>query len=197
VPTSDAELVRQALAGSQAAYRTLVARYASAAVNMAARLVHDRAVAEELAQDAFVRAFARLTTYDPERRFSAWFFRVLHNLVIDYLRRKRVATVSLDALTADGYAGPVADDPASSPEDELERRSLAAALQDALSRLRPEYREVIVLRYEQGLSVDEVAGVLDLPEGTVKTFLHRARKELAGLLEAAGWGPETAYRRNP
>ena len=197
MPTSDADLVRQALAGSQPAYRTLVARYASAAVNMAARLVHDRAVAEELAQDAFVRAFARLATYDPERRFSAWFFRVLHNLVIDYLRRKRVDTVSLDALTASGYAGPVADDPASSPEDELERRRLAAALRDALSRLRPDYRNVIVLRYQQGLTVDEIAGVLALPDGTVKTFLHRARKELAGLLGAAGWGPETGHRGNP
>jgi RNA polymerase sigma-70 factor (ECF subfamily) len=188
VPPTDAELVRDALAGSQAAYRTLVARYASAAINVAARLVPDRAVAEELAQDAFVRAFARLDSYDPERKFSAWFFRVLHNLVIDHLRRRRVATVSLDALTADGYQGPT-DAGAVSPEDELERRGLAAAIQDALSRLRPEYREVIVLRYQQGLTVDEIAGALELPEGTVKTFLHRARKELAGLLTAAGWKP--------
>lgn len=188
VPTSDAELVRQALAGSQDAYRTLVARYASAAVNVAARLVHDRAVAEELAQDAFVRAFARLGTYDPERKFSAWFFRVLHNLVIDYLRRKRVDTVSLDALTADGYQGPI-DSAGVSPDDELERRRLAVALQAALGGLRTEYREVIVLRYQQGLTVEEIAGVLEVPEGTVKTFLHRARKELAGLLTAAGWAP--------
>ncbi|MBI3047100.1 MAG: sigma-70 family RNA polymerase sigma factor [Acidobacteria bacterium] len=184
---SDAELVRQALAGSQAAYRTLVARYAAAAVNMAARLVHDRAVAEELAQDAFVRAFARLATYDPDRRFSAWFFRVLHNVVVDYMRRRRVETVSLDALQAEGYPGPA--EAASSPEDELERRALGSALGAALSRLRAEYREVIVLRYQQGLTVEEIAGVLKLPEGTVKTFLHRARKELAAMLEAAGWKP--------
>ncbi|MBI2188212.1 MAG: sigma-70 family RNA polymerase sigma factor [Acidobacteria bacterium] len=189
MPTSDAELVREALAGSQAAYHALVARYASAAVTMAARLVRDRAVAEELAQDAFVRAFARLSTYDPERKFSAWFFRVLHNLVIDYLRRRRIDTVSLDALTAEGYPGPQAD---SSPEDELERRSLADALEKALEHLRTEYREVVVLRYQQGLTVDEIAGVLGLPEGTVKTFLFRARKELAALLTAAGWKPAEA-----
>ena len=71
MPTSDGELARQALAGSQEAYRTLVARYASAAVNMAARLVNDRALAEDLAQEAFVKAFARLKTYDTGRRFSA------------------------------------------------------------------------------------------------------------------------------
>lgn len=188
MPPTDAELVRDALAGSQAAYRTLVTRYASAAVNVAARLVHDRAVAEELAQDAFVRAFARLDSYDPERKFSAWFFRVLHNLVIDHLRRRRVDTVSLDALTADGYQGPM-DASTTSPEDELERRGLAVALEDALSRLRREYREVVVLRYQQGLTVEEIAEALGLPEGTVKTFLHRARKEMAGLLTAAGWKP--------
>jgi len=185
VTPSDAELVRQALAGSQPAYRTLVARYASAAITMAARLVHDHAVAEELAQDAFVRAFARLATYDPERRFSAWFFRVLHNVVVDYLRRRRVQSVSLDALRAEGYPDP--PESASSPEDELERRALGAALGAALSRLRSDYREVIVLRYQQGLAVDEIAEVLQLPEGTVKTFLHRGRKELAAMLEAAGW----------
>lgn len=185
---TDAELVRDALAGSQAAYRALVARYASAAVNVAARLVRDRAVAEELAQEAFVRAFARLESYDPERKFSAWFFRVLHNLVIDHLRRRRVDTVSLDALSADGYPGPT-DTATPTPEEELERRGLGDALEDALGRLRPDYREVVVLRYQQGLTIDEIAAALRLPEGTVKTFLHRARKELAGLLTAAGWKP--------
>lgn len=189
MPTSDAELARQALAGSQAAYRTLVARYASAAVNVAARLVNDRALAEDLAQDAFVRAFARLKTYDPQRRFSAWFFQVLHNVAVDYLRRKRIETVSLDALQADGYPGPATNESASSPEAEVERRALAAALSDALGRIRSEYREAIVLRYQQGLAVEEIADVLQLPEGTVKTFLHRGRKELAAILTAAGWKP--------
>ena len=189
MPTSDGELARQALAGSQEAYRTLVSRYASAAVNMAARIVNDRALAEDLAQDAFVRAFARLKTYDPARRFSAWFFQILHNVAVDHLRRKRVATRSLDELQAGGYPGPPADDLASSPELDVERRELAAALGDALGRIRTEYREAILLRYQQDLSVDEIAGVLHLPEGTVKTYLHRGRKELAGLMSAAGWKP--------
>jgi RNA polymerase sigma-70 factor, ECF subfamily len=189
VPTSDGELARQALAGSQQAYRTLVARYASAAVNMAARLVHDRALAEDLAQDAFVRAFARLKTYDPDRRFSAWFFQILRNVAIDHLRRRRIAAVSLDELQAGGYPDPPSEDPESSPEVDAERKELGRALTDALQRIRTEYREAIVLRYQQGLTVDEIAGVLQLPEGTVKTYLHRGRKELATLLSAAGWRP--------
>ena len=189
MPTSDGELARQALAGSQQAYQTLVARYASAAVNMAARLVRDRTLAEDLAQDAFVRAFARLKTYDPERRFSAWFFQILRNIVIDHLRRRRVAAVSLDELQAGGYPEPPSEDPESSPEADAERKELGRALEAGLQRIRTEYREAIVLRYQQGLAVDEIAGVLNMPEGTVKTYLHRGRKELAAILSAAGWKP--------
>jgi RNA polymerase sigma-70 factor (ECF subfamily) len=189
VPSSDAELARQALAGSQAAYSALVGRYASAAVNVAARLVNDRGLAEELAQEAFIRAFARLGTYDHERRFSSWFFQILHNVSVDYLRRRRVDTISLDTLLTAGYAGPTDDDPASSPDLEAERRELTAALADALGHLRLEFREAVVLKYQQGLSVEEIAQILGIPEGTVKTYLHRARKELAVILSAAGWGP--------
>ena len=188
MPTSDAELARRALAGSQAAYSELVERYASPAVNVAVRLVNDRALAEELAQEAFVRAFARLGTFDQERRFSSWFFQILHNVSVDYLRRRRVETVSLDALLTAGHAGP-ADDPGLSPESEAERRELAAALTKALGQLRHDFREAVVLKYQQGLSVDEIAAILGVPEGTVKTYLHRARKELATKLLAAGWGP--------
>ena len=185
---SDAELASQALGGSQEAYRALVARYASAAISVAARLVHDRALAEDLAQDAFVRAFARLKTYDPTRRFSAWFFQVLHNVVVDHLRRRRINTVSLDGLQADGRPlDPPAGDAALSPEVELERRALAGALAEALQQIRVEYREAIILRYQQDLSVREIADVLQLPEGTVKTYLHRGRGALASILSAAGW----------
>ena len=192
MPTSDAELARQALAGSQAAYSVLVDRYASSAVNIAARLVNDRAVAEELAQEAFVRAFARLNTYDSDRKFSSWFFQILRNVTIDYLRRRRVDTVSLDGLLSAGYAGPADDSHKTSPEDEAERVALAAALTAAIEQLRHEFREVVVLKYVEGLSVDDIAGILGLPEGTVKTHLFRARKELAASLMAAGWGPPGA-----
>jgi RNA polymerase sigma-70 factor (ECF subfamily) len=188
VPTSDAELARQALAGSQTAYGALVARYSAPAIAIATRLVRDRAVAEELAQDAFVKAFRHLGTYDPDRPFSTWFFRILHNVAIDHLRVRRVDGVSLDARLDEGYPDPTRglNDGA---DVELERRDLARAIDVALTRLRPAFRSVVALRYQQGLSVQEVAEVLDLPEGTVKTHLHRARRELASILSAAGWGP--------
>lgn len=100
---SDAELVQQALAGSQQAYQGLVKRYATPAVNLATRMVRDRAVAEELAQEAFARAFEHLSTYNQQRRFVSWFFQILHNVTIDYIRRKQPTTVSLDELGEAGF----------------------------------------------------------------------------------------------
>jgi len=89
VTPSDTELAGEALVGSQAACAALVARYATAAVNLAARLVHDRALAEDLAQEAFARAFARLASYDPQRRFAAWFLQIVRNVTMLWLNRSR------------------------------------------------------------------------------------------------------------
>jgi RNA polymerase sigma-70 factor (ECF subfamily) len=187
VTASDAELVRQALGGSQAAYHTLVTRYATPAVNLATRMVHDRALAEDLAQEAFVRAFEHLATYDPQRRFSSWFFQILHNLTVDYLRHKRPPTLSLDALEEPGHQGVVATASGNAPDALAEQAALARALDTALSHIRPEYREAVVLRYRQDLSVQEIAKIMNLPLGTVKIYLYRARKELASILSARGW----------
>ena len=187
MPTRDAELVQQALAGSQTAYQDLVTRYATPAVNLATRMVRDRAVAEDLAQEAFLRAFERLSTYDQERRFVSWFFQILHNVTIDYLRRKRPATVSLDDLEESGHPAVNSSTAGGSPAVQAEQAALAHAVEAALSFLRPEYREAITLRYREDLSVQETAEIMGVPVGTVKTYLYRARKELASILSAQGW----------
>ena len=184
---SDAELARDALAGSEAAYRDLVARYAAPAVNFIYRFIRDRALAEDLAQEGFLRVYQRLNTYDPERKFSSRFFQVLRNITIDYLRVNRVPTASLDALEEEGHRGAVVDRESASPEQAAQQGELANAMAAALSRIRPEYREVVVLRYQEGLTHPEIAEILGLPSGTVKTHLHRARKELAEILSEAGW----------
>lgn len=119
---------------------------------------------------------------------TSWFFRILHNVSVDYLRQRRIKTTSLDTLLTGGYAGPADHHPSSSPETDAERRALAAALAKAFGRLRVPFREAIILKYQQGLSIDEIAEVLSIPQGTVKTYLHRGRKELAVILSAAGWG---------
>jgi RNA polymerase sigma-70 factor (ECF subfamily) len=191
VAASDAELARDALAGSEAAYRELVTRYATPAVNFIFRFVRDRALAEDLAQEGFLRVYQRLNTFDPSRKFSSWFFQVLRNITIDYLRVNRLPTSSLDELAEEGNQGAAVDRESASPEQVAGQRELAAAMNAALSRIRPEYREVVVLRYQEGLAQPEIAEILGLPSGTVKTYLHRARKELAGILAEQGWGPAT------
>ncbi len=199
---SDSDLVEQALAGSQDAFRALVSRYARPAIGLADRMVRDRAWAEDLAQEAFARAFDRLDTFKAESRFSAWFFQILHNVTIDALRRKRLPSVSLDELDAVGHPGIPTRARADSPADVAEQAELSRALSTALGLLRPDYREVVVLRYREELSVQEIARVMTIPEGTVKTYLFRARKEMAAALSARGWGAsalpvETVGRETP
>ena len=187
VAQSDADLAQDALSGSEAAYRELVTRYASPAVNFIYRIVGDRALAEDLAQEGFLRVYQRLDTYDPTRKFWSWFFQVLRNITIDYLRVHRLSTSSLDELEEEGNRGAAVDRESVSPEQAAEQGELAAAMTAALSRIRPEYRECVVLRYQEGLTHPEIAEILGLPAGTVKTYLHRARKELAEILVESGW----------
>ncbi len=187
VQRTDADLAQDALAGSEAAYRELVTRYATPAVNFVHRIVRDRGLAEDLAQEGFLRVYQRLHTYDPDRKFSSWFFQVLRNITIDYLRVNRVPTASLDELQEEGNRGASVDRESVSPEQAAEQGELAIAMAAALSRIRPEYRECVVLRYQEGLTHPEIAEILGLPAGTVKTHLHRARKELADILAESGW----------
>jgi RNA polymerase sigma-70 factor, ECF subfamily len=187
VQRTDADLAQDALAGSEAAYRELVTRYATPAVNFVHRIVRDRGLAEDLAQEGFLRVYQRLHTYDPDRKFSSWFFQVLRNITIDYLRVNRVPTASLDELQEEGNRGASVDRESVSPEQAAEQGELAIAMAAALSRIRPEYRECVVVRYQEGLTHPEIAEILGLPAGTVKTHLHRARKELADILAESGW----------
>jgi RNA polymerase sigma-70 factor (ECF subfamily) len=192
VAPSDAELATQALAGSQDACRALVSRYANAVVNLAVRFVHDRALAEDLAQEAFVRAFARLDSFDTQRRFSSWLFQIAHNVTVDHLRRRRVETVSLDGPSGADRLPLALSAPGSSPAEHAEREELARAMTGGLARIRPEYREALVLHYQEGLTHAEISAATGAPVGTVKTHLHRGRAELASLLAAEGWGPVPA-----
>lgn len=193
---TDAELVEHALtggaAGAEDAYAELLARYERPVFTLVLRMVRDRTLAEDLAQDAFVKAFSKLASYDPSRKFSSWLFKVAHNTTIDHLRRRDVDTVSIDEPMGDGEDGPVRqmeDEEAETPDAAAERADLSRALTRAVGRLRPEYREVVSLRYQAGLEYAEIVEATGFPLGTVKTYLHRARKELAELMAAEGWSP--------
>ncbi|HXV86789.1 MAG TPA: sigma-70 family RNA polymerase sigma factor [Gemmatimonadales bacterium] len=185
---TDREVVEAALAGREDAYRELLRRYERPVFSLIYRMVRDREQSEDLAQETFVKVLNALDTYRPEFKFSSWVFKIANNAAIDHLRRRHVDTLSLEgAPDARTHAEREATQiqVASRGEDplqEVESRELGAAIEQAIGRLRPEYRSCIILRHIEGRPYDEIAQILDLPLGTVKTYIHRARAELMSLL---------------
>lgn len=188
---TDAELVAAARSGREEACRELVHRFERPVYTLIARMVGDPATAEDLAQEVFVKAFRRLDSYDQERKLSSWLFKIAHNATIDFLRRNEPETVPLEADDEEGggLAAVLADPGAESPHRRAERRELARALETAIASLRPEYRELVIMFYCQGISYPEMCEITGLPVGTVKTNLHRARKALAERMAASGHAP--------
>lgn len=192
---SDAELVAEARRGAQEAFREIVVRFERPVYSLIVRMVQDPGTAEDLAQEVFIKAFRRLETYDPARKFSSWLFKIAHNTTIDHLRRQTPETISFeggkdrDEEHRGGLAAVLSDESTENPSAAAERKDMARSLERVIARLRPDYREVVVLFYLEGASYQEICEVTGLPLGTVKTNLHRARKELADGMAALGWGP--------
>jgi RNA polymerase sigma-70 factor, ECF subfamily len=183
---AEARLVSDVLGGSQPAFEQIVRRYQRPVISLIVRMIGDRAQAEDLAQETFVKAFRNLKSFDPSRRLSSWLFRIAHNTTLDALRRLKPEVVELEGLPE----GDPHRDPAAPPApDPLEQAALGAALNRALLTLRPGYRAAIALRYDQQLPFDEIGQILGVPEVTARTYVHRARKELARSLAALGWSP--------
>jgi RNA polymerase sigma-70 factor (ECF subfamily) len=180
----DADVVRLAQEGRERAFRELVRRYERPVFSLVYRMVRDRETAEDLAQDAFIKVLNHIDRYSPEFKFSSWIFKIANNVAIDHLRRRRIDTISMDGSP---HAASAAEVDASSFDlaaeqesalDELAAKELGSAIEAAIGRLRPEYRACIMLRHVEGRSYEEIASTLDLPLGTVKTYIHRARHEL-------------------
>jgi RNA polymerase sigma-70 factor (ECF subfamily) len=186
-PEEDAPLVRRALAGDEMAYRDLLARYRNRVYGLALRMVQNADDAADIAQEAFVKAFQSLATFDLTKSFGAWIAKIAANLCIDHYRRRRLALVSLDAPIdtdrgertrelADGRPAP----------DELLGAGESERRMDALvESLPPRYRMAVVLRYKEDLAYEEIASILDIPLGTVKARLHRAHRLLKRKLRPA------------
>ncbi|HEY0037525.1 MAG TPA: sigma-70 family RNA polymerase sigma factor [Longimicrobium sp.] len=183
-PVSDHELVTRAQLGSETAYRELLDRYQRPVFSIIFRMIRDREQAEDLAQETFVRVFNHIGRYDPRYKFSSWIFKIATNLTIDWIRRKELKTVSIDgsrnAVTSDEMEASaitiVSED--ENPEELLEAKELGEEIEQAIGKLRPEYRAAILLRHVEGREYQEIAEIMALPLGTVKTYIHRGRKEL-------------------
>lgn len=185
---SDADVVAWAQEGHESAFRELIRRYQRPVFSLIYRMVRDRETAEDLAQETFVKVLNAIDTYRPEHKFSSWIFKIANNTAIDQLRRKELDTLSLegapDAVTPERQAATALqiDSGGESPLEEIEARELGAQIEAAIGKLRPEYRACIILRHVEGRPYEEIAEILGLPLGTVKTYIHRARGELRELL---------------
>jgi RNA polymerase sigma-70 factor (ECF subfamily) len=186
---SDRKLAALAARGREGAYRELLHRYERPVFSLVYRMVRDRSLAEDLAQEAFIRAFDKIDSYNPSYKFSNWIFKIANNHAIDYLRRRKVDTVSIHgprnaASAEEGRSELSVASSGESPEAYVENMELRGQIEDAIARLRPEYRTAVLLRHVEGHTYEEIADVMELPLGTVKTYLHRARHELREHLES-------------
>jgi RNA polymerase sigma-70 factor (ECF subfamily) len=181
---TDQEVVLLARSGREAAYRELIRRYERPVFALLFRMVRDRELAEDLSQETFVKALNAIESYRPEFKFSSWIFKIANNAAIDHLRRRELDTLSLDgsphAETPEAMQATALQIGArqESPLDTVEAKELGSEIEAAIGRLRPEYRSCILLRHVEGRAYEEIAEILDLPLGTVKTYIHRARNEL-------------------
>ena len=185
----DADLVALAQEGREAAYRELVRRYERPVFSLIFRMVRDREISEDLAQDTFIKVLNHIDKYRPEFKLSSWLFKIANNVAIDHLRKRQLDTVSIDGSP---HAMSAAEQEATSFDvvarqesalEEMEAKELGSAIERAIKKLRPEYRACIMLRHVEGRSYEEIAATLDLPLGTVKTYIHRARHQLRDALE--------------
>jgi RNA polymerase sigma-70 factor, ECF subfamily len=188
IPIEEALLISRARDGDQDAFRQLVERYQGAVYNLAYRMLGDPGDAEDAAQEIFVRIYRQLGRYDPARKFSTWTLAIATNFCIDQLRRRRMQLVPLENII------PWARAREAGPEGEAITQEERDEVQRLITQLPEKYRAPLVLRYFEELSCAEIAEVLGMPEGTVKTQIHRARKALGKLL-AEGEEPQDALSR--
>lgn len=185
---ADEVLMGRAQMGDVRAFADLVERYKDPMFNLAFRMLRDRQEAEDIAQETFLHVFRALGRFQAGERFSPWIYRIATNLCLDKLRRSKGVSISLDAPK-----GPEADvylqvvDPGDGPEEALELSELKGDVQKAVDALPERYRAIVILRHLHDRSYEEIAQIVDLPLGTVKTRLFRAReilrRWLAGMVE--------------
>lgn len=182
----DLTLVESALKGDQSAYAELMSRYRDSIYFMMHKMVKNVDDAEDLTIEAFGKAFSRLDQYSPSFAFSTWLFKIASNNCIDFIRKKRVYVTSMDTgfTSEDGdviYHDAKAD--VLDPEQTIVHDQKVKHMRLLVSRLKPRYRELVEKRYFEELSYEEIAEELNLPLGTVKAQLFRARDFLANMME--------------
>ena len=176
----DRGLIAKALGGDQGAYQTLVEKYERGLTHHIRRLVRRQEDVEDLVQETYIKAFGALESYAPQYAFSTWLYKIATNHAIDYLRKRRLPTVSLDkpVQTRDGEMQMEVADSTFRPDKAIVEDQRRTILQEAIDALPEKYHRVIVMRHQQDMAYEEIADQLGLPLGTVKAHIFRARELL-------------------
>jgi RNA polymerase sigma factor (sigma-70 family) len=176
----DAVLIRRALAGDQRAYRKLRQKYHESIYNLIYRMIRDKDEVEDLTQEAFIKAFMSLSSFNDEFAFSTWLYKIATNNCIDYIRRKKLQTFSIDKPIESKESDYTYELPDSTyePDQDLIDRQRKKLLEDAINSLPAKYRHVIHLRHVEEKEYQEIAAILKLPLGTIKAHIFRAREML-------------------
>ncbi len=182
----DYELVQKALLGDEKAFARLLSRYKDTIYFMLLKMLNNRSDAEDLTLEAFGKAFKNLHQYSPTYAFSTWLFKIASNNCIDFLRKKKGVTISIENDSEQLEMSETAKLKAKdlNPEERLIRKQKAILLHKVVRRLKPHYQTLVELRYFNELSYEEIAMELQLPLGTVKAQLFRARQMLFKLIES-------------
>lgn len=183
----DFKLVIQARdENDEKAYSELMTKYRDSIYYMMLKMVKNSDDADDLTLEAFGKAFNRIDQYTPKFAFSTWLFRIATNNCIDFIRKKKMVTLSIDKTIEDGEGGKMIMDLKSStldPEEKMVRQQKIKIMREFVDELKPRYKELVVLRYFRELSYEEISSETELPLGTVKAQLFRAREQLSRLME--------------
>ena len=176
----DSRLIAGAIAGNQAAYRALMKKYHDPICNLLYRMIREKGEVEDLAQEAFIKAFRSLASFNEEYAFSTWLFKIATNNCIDYIRKRKLQTFSIDKPieSKDGEFSFEIPDSTYEPDRELIAGQRSRLLEEAIKSLPPKYRTVILMRHSEEKDYAEIAKELRLPIGTVKAHIFRAREML-------------------
>jgi RNA polymerase sigma-70 factor (ECF subfamily) len=177
VSDEDKILIERCLKGDEKAFEELLRKYRSSVFSICLRMVRNSTTAEDIAQEVFIKVFSALNRYDPAYPFSSWLNRITSNLCIDYIRRGKERTVSLDQPVGGDDADLLMQLPAGTagPDREMESKEMMTMLEEALGKLPEHYRIIVILRHQEQLSYEEISDTLGIPLGTVKARIHRAR----------------------
>jgi RNA polymerase sigma-70 factor (ECF subfamily) len=179
--------LEKAIEGDKEAFGNIIEAYQGPVYNLAYRMLNNAHEAEEAAQEAFIRAYTRLDTYNPERKFSTWLLSITSNYCIDIIRKRRAILLSIDEPLAPHPA--LMSEKAAGPEAQMVQTEEQYLVQSLLAELEPDYRQAVILRYWYDLSYEEIAELTNSTVSAIKSRLFRARRYLADLGLAAGLEP--------